>query len=184
MSTIGHYDLVGLSLLLVDESLHMRRIIRSILTSLGVKNIREAVDPSADLREAQDPYLDLIICSWLIDVIDGPEFVKLIRGGANSNNPYIPIIMMSAFTERFRVVAARDAGVNEFLAKLVSPLSLYQRIVTMIEKPQPLFRNASFFGPCRRRQALGPPDDCGERRRADPKPDIAKSEKLQDVAQG
>ena len=87
MSTIGHYDLVGLSLLLVDESLHMRRIIRSILTSLGVKNIREAVDPSADLREAQDPYLDLIICSWLIDVIHGPEFVKLIRGGANSNNP-------------------------------------------------------------------------------------------------
>jgi len=50
---MGHYDLVGLSLLLVDESLLMRRIIRSILTSLGVKDIREAVDASACLREAQ-----------------------------------------------------------------------------------------------------------------------------------
>jgi len=81
-------------------------------------------------------------------------------------------------------MSARGADGNEFVAKPVSPLSHYQGIVTIIEKPRTFVRNASFFVPWRRRQALGPPDDCGERRRADLKPDIAKSEKLQDVAQG
>lgn len=181
MRTIGHYDLGGLKILLVDESVHMRWIIRSILTSLGVKDVREAEDSSAALTEAQDPYFDMIICSWLTEGIDGPEFVKMIRTGENSKNPYVPIIMASAFTEIFRITEARDAGVNEFLAKPLSPKVLYQRIVTIIEKPRPFARSASFFGPCRRRQNLGPPRGCVERRLADPTPVSAKFEKLQDV---
>jgi len=162
----------------------MRRIIRTILNSLGVKNITEAEDTSSALKEAQDPNLDMIICSWLMDVIEGPEFVKMIRCGENSVNPYIPIIMMSAFTERYRVIAARDAGVNEFLAKPVSPMSLYQRIVSIIEKPRPFIRTASYFGPCRRRKSLGPPHGCAERRKASPTPATAKTEKLQGGTHG
>jgi len=181
VSTSGQYDLDGLNILLVDDNQHMRKILRSILNSLGVKNITEAEDTSAGLREAQDANLDMIICSWLMDVIEGPEFVQLIRRGENSVNPYIPVIMMSAFTERYRVIQARDAGVNEFLAKPVSPASLYQRIVKIIEKPRPFVRTATFFGPCRRRQTLGPPHGCAERRHANPTPVTAKNKKLQDT---
>jgi len=155
-----------------------------ILSSLGVKNITEAEDTSAALKEAQDPNLDMIICSWLMDVIEGPEFVKMIRCGENSVNPYIPIIMMSAFTERYRVIAARDAGVNEFLAKPVSPMSLYQRIVSIIEKPRPFIRTPSYFGPCRRRKTLGPPHGCAERRKANPKASSAKDSRPKDGTLG
>ncbi|MDA1325223.1 MAG: response regulator [Proteobacteria bacterium] len=184
MSTPGLYDLAGINVLLVNDNIHMRRIIRTILVSLGVKNITEAEDTSSGLKEARNADLDLIICSWLMDVIEGPEFVQLIRRGENSVNPYIPIIMMSAFTERFRVMQARDAGVNEFLAKPVSPTSLYQRIVSIIEKPRPFIRIASFFGPCRRRQTLGPPHGIAERRQTNPTPTAAPAEKPRDVAQG
>ena len=184
MSNIGYYDLDGLDILLVEDNQYMRRIIRAILSSLGVKNIREAEDAATGLKEAQDPGLDLIICSWLMDVIEGPEFVKMVRCGENSKNPYVPIIMVSAFTERFKVMKARDAGVNEFLMKPVSPLSLYQRIVAIIEKLRPFIRTATFFGPCRRRQALGPPHGCAERRQVDPTPVTTKTEKLQGVTHG
>ncbi len=159
----------------------MRGIIRSILISLGVKNITEAGDAAAGLKVAQQADVDMIICSWLMDVIDGPEFVQMIRCGENSKNPYVPIIMMSAFTEKFRITEARDAGVNEFLAKPLSPKSLYQRIVRIIEKPRPFVRTTSFFGPCRRRRTLGPPKGCADRRQADPTPVTAEFKKLQDV---
>jgi CheY-like chemotaxis protein len=184
VSNSALYDLGGLNVLLVDDNIHMRRIIRSILNAFGVKDITEAEDTSSGLKEALNTNLDLIICSWLMDVIEGPEFVKLIRCGENSVNPYIPIIMMSTFTERYRVIQARDAGVNEFLAKPVSPASLYQRIGSIIEKPRPFVRTATFFGPCRRRRTMGPPHGIAERRQADPTPTAVKTEKLRDVAQG
>jgi CheY-like chemotaxis protein len=170
LSTLGHYDLNGLDVLLVEDNQHMRRIIRSILNSLGVKAIAEAGDAEAGLTMAQESNIDLILCSWLMDEIDGPEFVKRIRRGQNSKNPYVPIIMLSAFTEIYRITQARDAGVNEFLAKPLSPKSLYQRIVMIIEKPRPFVRSASYFGPCRRRQTLGPPNGCAERRQKNPTP--------------
>lgn len=183
METHGQFDLDGLEVLLVEDNPHMRRIIRSILTMLGVKVVREAGDAEEGLKMAQEGDADLIICSWLMDVLDGPEFVKMIRSGADSKNPYIPIIMLSAFTEKFRVTDARDAGVNEFLAKPISPKSLYQRIARIIEKPRPFVRTASFFGPCRRRQDLGPPGGSVDRRQADPTPLSNKAEKLQGAVQ-
>jgi DNA-binding response OmpR family regulator len=178
---LGEYDLSGLDILLVEDNLHMRRIIRTILHSLGVKKVREAEDATSGLAMAQEAGIDMILCSWLMDIVEGPEFVQLIRSGKNSKNPYVPIIMLSAFTEMSKIVAARDAGINEFLVKPVSPKSLYQRIVAIIEKPRPFVRTSSFFGPCRRRQSLGPPSGISERRVADPTPVSAKSELLQDL---
>jgi CheY-like chemotaxis protein len=183
LGTQGQYDLGGLSFLLVEDNRHMSRIIRSILNSLGVKNIIEAEDTTAGLKFAREADVDMILCSWVMNVIDGPAFVQMIRCDENSRNPYVPIIILSAFTEIFRITEARDAGVNEFLAKPLSPKSLYQRIVTIIEKPRPFVRTGDFFGPCRRRQRLGPPNGCAERRLADPTLVTDKFEKLQDVTQ-
>lgn len=183
METIGPYDLGGLNVLLVEDNHHMRRIVRTILNSVGIKNIKEAEDAATGLTLAQERGIDLIICSWLMDIISGPEFVKMVRRGKNSKNPYVPIIMLSAFTEKFRIEQARDAGINEFLAKPVSPKALYQRIVTVIEKPRPFVRTATYFGPCRRRQSLGPPAGCPERRVADPTPVTSEEEGPQDTDQ-
>ena len=182
MQTRHQYDLGGLDLLLVEDNPHMRRIIRSILVQLGAQNIQEATDARTALKILQDFAADIIIVSWLMAEVDGPQFVKMIRGGEKEANPYVPIIMLSAFTETHRVTEARDAGVNEFLAKPISPKSLYQRIVSIIEKPRPFVRSKTFFGPCRRRQDVGPPEGCVERREADPTPVSDKADTSEDVA--
>jgi DNA-binding response OmpR family regulator len=50
------------------------------------------------------------------------------------------------------VLQARDAGVNEFIAKPVSVKTLMQRLVAVIESPRPYVRTEAYFGPCRRRR--------------------------------
>jgi PleD family two-component response regulator len=179
-----HYDLSGLNILLVDDNGHMRLVVKSILNSLGVRNIRDAGEAVAAFKEMATFEADIIIVSWLMETISGPEFVKLVRTAKDSPNPYVPIVMLSAFTETYRVNEARDAGINEFLAKPLSPKSLYQRIVSIIEKPRPFVRTKDFLGPCRRRRDLGPPKGRPDRRQADPTPVDENTNKLNAVSPG
>ena len=83
--------------------------------------------------------------------LDGLDFVRLVRKGADSPNPYVPIILLTGHTEMHRVLEARDAGVNEILAKPISIKSLFSRIVSIIESPRPFVKSKTYFGPCRRR---------------------------------
>lgn len=73
--------------------------------------------------------------------------------------------MLTGYTEHQQVVEARDAGVNEFLAKPISAKPLYQRLAAIIDNPRSFVRTKSYFGPDRRRQNLGPPRGISERRK-------------------
>ena len=84
--------------------------------------------------------------------MDGLELTKAIRKGDARIDPYIPVILVSAYTEMHNIVAARDAGVNDFLAKPISANLVYARIRSVIEHPLPFVQADEFFGPDRRRR--------------------------------
>ena len=126
----------------------MRHIVRSILSALGCHQIREAGDAPAAFKEMQNFDADILIVDWYMEPLDGLEFVRLVRTAKDSRNPFVPIVMLSGFTEYRRIAAARDAGVNEFLAKPVSVTALGNRIVSLIEHPREFIRTKSYFGPC------------------------------------
>ena len=168
LNTLANYDLEKLSVLLIDGNRHMRSTVRSILQTLGCKIIHESGDAAEALRENLYTTIDLIIVSWLLEPLTGPEFVKMVRTAEDSPNKTIPIIMMSGQCRYQDVIVARNAGINEFLAKPISPATLYQRIVSVIETPREFISSKSYSGPCRRRQSLGPPPGIGERRGHDP----------------
>lgn len=161
-------DFRELRVLIIDDSRHMRLIIKSILLALGCKHIKEAGDGAVAFKEMQNFPCDLIIVDWYMEPLDGLDFVRLVRTAKDSRNPYVPIIMLSGFTEYRRVAEARDAGVNEFLAKPVSVESLGNRIKSLINNPRPFIRTKNYFGPCRRRTNMGPPKGMADRRVADP----------------
>jgi PleD family two-component response regulator len=167
-NSAAHYDLERLSVLLIDGNRHMRVTVRSILQTLGCKIIHECGDAAEALRENLYTDIDLIIVSWLLHPLTGPEFVKMVRTAEDSPNKRIPIIMMSGQSKLKDVFAARDVGVSEFLAKPISPHTLYQRILSVIENPRKFITDKSFCGPCRRRKSLGPPAGIEERREPDP----------------
>lgn len=174
MSSQSRYGLDKLSVLIVDDNRHMRALVQSILHALGIKAIREAGDAAEAFKELQHFSADVIIIDWHMEPLDGLDFVRLVRTAKDSPNPYVPMIMLSGHTEHQRICDARDAGVNEFLAKPISAKSLYARIISIIEHPRPFIRTKTYFGPDRRRQNLGPPRGTEERRKATPGGDKAK----------
>ena len=105
-------------------------------------------------------------------IFDGLELTQMIRQPGANANPYVPIIMLTGHSEKKRVIAARDAGVTEFLAKPISAKALYQRIVNVVANPRPFIKTKTYFGPDRRRNVnpnyVGPGAAQGRQGRRDP----------------
>lgn len=161
-------DFSALKVLIIDDSRHMRMIVKSLLLQLGCKDVCEAGDGALAFKEMQNFPCDLIIVDWAMEPLDGLDFVRLVRTAKDSRNPYVPIIMLSGFTEVRRVVEARDAGVNEFLAKPVSAELLGARISSVFFNPRAFIQSKKYFGPCRRRNDFGPPRGQRDRRVSEP----------------
>ena len=160
----AHYNLHRLNVLTLDDNRNMRTLIESILFALGVRHIHEAHDVKQAFHDLRYFHADIVITDWNMEPLNGLDFVRMVREGEDSPNPYVPIIMLTGHTELHRVCEARDAGVNEFLAKPISATALYSRLTTIIEFPRPFIRTKTYFGPCRRRRNLGPPRGMKERR--------------------
>lgn len=150
---MSDYNLSRLNFLIVDDNKHMRALVKSILHALGVKNVLEASDGADAFKELRHFPADVIICDWNMSPLDGLDFVRMVRTGSDSPNPFVPIIMLTGHTEMNRVMEARDSGVHEFLAKPISAKKLYSRIRSIIENPRPFVRAGLYFGPDRRRKA-------------------------------
>jgi CheY-like chemotaxis protein len=97
---------------------------------------------------------DLILAYMAMAPMDGIAFTRHLRTSENSPNPFVPIIMITGHTERYRVEAARDAGVTEFLAKPLTPTNLYARIAEIVGRPRSFVRTGGYFGPDRRRKTM------------------------------
>jgi two-component system, chemotaxis family, chemotaxis protein CheY len=148
--------LSNLHVLVIDDNPHMRGIVVAILRGAGFTRVKEANDGAQALEEMRAGIPDIIICDLNMDPIDGLEFTKMLRTANDSPGAFIPVIMMTGHTERSKVTAARDAGINELVAKPISAKTLLERIVSVIDRPRPFVKSPSYSGPCRRR---GTPKD-------------------------
>lgn len=160
----GAYDFHNLNVLIVDDNKHMRTLIRTVLNALGVWNVHEASDGADALKELEIFPADILICDLMMTPFDGIELTQMIRTAADSPNPFLPIIMLTGHTEMFRVAEARDVGVDEFLAKPISPKTLYGRIAQVIDNRRDFVKAGNYFGPDRRRR--DDPNYIGKERRS------------------
>jgi two-component system chemotaxis response regulator CheY len=147
------YNLSKLRVLIVDDSKNMRMLVRTVLNAIGVTTVREAGDGQAGLIELRANPIDIAIVDWVMEPMDGLEFVRQVRSADDSPNLFLPIIMMTGHTERHRIFKARDAGVTEFLAKPITAKTLLLRLTNIIEHPRPFVRAKGYFGPDRRRRS-------------------------------
>ncbi len=161
------FSLENVSFLVVDDNVHMRRLIRTVLRSLGALQVWEASDGADALKQMGTISPDVVICDWMMTPIDGIEFARMVRTSADSPNPFIPIIMLTGHSEAHRVREARDTGANTFLVKPISAKRLYQAVHHIINRPRPFIRTATYFGPDRRTNEN--PNYNGPERRKDKK---------------
>lgn len=158
-------DFSRLRFLIVDDNAFMRRLVRTLLTGFGAHNVEDANDGAAGLDAIRHTRPDIVIVDWEMPVVDGIELTRKIRQLPPEANPFLPIIMMTGHADKKRVLAARDAGVNEFVVKPISASALYSRVLSIVAKPRAFVRTKQFFGPDRRRN-LRMPHRGPERRKA------------------
>jgi len=152
MDSAQSLDLARLNVLLVDDDVHVIMIVKTLLRGFGVKQLAEAHDAADAFETLNHTKFDVIIVDFLMKPLDGLDFIRLVRTAKDSTNPSVPIIMLTAFADERRVREARDAGVNAFLCKPVTPSDLYQRLLSVIQQPRPFIRTETYVGPCRRRR--------------------------------
>lgn len=154
-----------LKILLVEDNQHMRILLIEMLRAIGVRHIHEASDGAEALATMRSTYIDVVLTDLTMSGLDGVEFVHLLRRSPDSPNPFCPIVMITGHSTERRVREARDAGVNEFLAKPITARGLVHRLTLLIENPRPFIRAGDYFGPDRRRR--DDPRYQGPRRRAE-----------------
>jgi CheY-like chemotaxis protein len=144
-------DVTKLKLLIVEDNVHFRTLMRSILQALGICHLEESQDGIEALEVLKSQSPDLVIVDWKMEGMDGDEFVKQIRK-LNGPNRFVPILMVTGYTETSLKTKAREAGVTDFLGKPISPHSLLSRIVGVMENPRVFYDTDDFFGPDRRQK--------------------------------
>jgi two-component system, chemotaxis family, chemotaxis protein CheY len=149
MSAVGR-----LQILVVDDNAPMRQVVRSLLRASGMPRVAEA-DGALEALDLMHRFpVDLALVDWKMKPTDGLAFTRTVRTSVDSPNPYMPILMLTAYTEISRVAAARDAGVSGFVKKPISARALLERITAALMDPRPFVRTEDFFGPDRRHGEL------------------------------
>ena len=157
-----------LRVLLVDDNAFMRTIVRGLLNNIGVKIVTEATDGIAALEMIRESPPDVVILDWEMPLLNGPELVRIVRSPGVFPTPDIPIIMLTAHGEHWRILESVKLGVNEFLCKPVSAKALFERLISIILKPRASVQLGDYYGPLPR----APMPDAGPET-ADPAPSAA-----------
>lgn len=146
-------SLARIKFLVVDDNVHAIDLVKTMLRGFGVDQVAEAQNIAEAKKALKAAPVDIVILDYLMGEEEGVTLARYIRHDPGSPAPFLPIIMLTGHADRARVMAARDAGVNEFCIKPFTPADLMKRIMAVIDHPRPYVRSDSgYFGPDRRRR--------------------------------
>lgn len=115
--------------LVVDDYSTMRRIMRNLLNRIGFVNIEEAEDGASALKRLREKPFDLVISDWNIIPMSGLDLLRQLR--ADERLCAMPFIMVTAANETKDVIAAKEAGVNNYIVKPFTVETLRKKIDTV-----------------------------------------------------
>ena len=115
-----------MKVLVVDDYNTMRRIIRNLLGQIGYTDVDEAEDGSQALSKLRKGEFDLIISDWNMEPMSGYELLKEVR--ADERLKKLPFVMVTAESKTDNVIAAKKAGVNNYIVKPFNAATLEAKI--------------------------------------------------------
>ena len=120
----------NMRILIVDDYKTMLRIIRNLLKQLGFDNIDEATDGSMALDLFTKKKYGLVISDWNMEPMSGLDLLKKVR--ALNDNQSVPFIMVTAESKTENVVAAKQAGVNNYIIKPFNADTLKTKLTAVL----------------------------------------------------
>lgn len=145
--------LAALTLLIVDDNAAMRSIVGTVVRAAGVRKIHFATNGAEGLALMRSTDIDVAYIDHLMPRMDGLELVAEVRR-LKGRKRFIPIIMLTGYSDLTRTLMARDCGVNEFLRKPVTAHAILQRLNAVIMHPRNFASSSDYFGPDRRRHDI------------------------------
>lgn len=145
-----------LKILVVDDNEHARALLIQMLRALGATRLVEASNGEEGLRALREHDIDIVLTDLVMAPVDGFAFIRALRTAPDIRRPKIPVIMISGHSTLKTISAARDAGVNEFLAKPISARGLVERLHRVVQQTRPFVRTPTYYGPDRRRRTAAP----------------------------
>lgn len=147
---MAYYDLQNVTALVVEDSGFMAKLLQTLLHGLAIGRIETCTDPTRVLEFVRDVQPDVIFLDKEMPEVDGLDVARDIRTSEDTPNPFVPIIMVTGHTKTADAIAARKAGVTEFVSKPVSAKQVYERLATCIDagrhsaraRLEPSMRNA------------------------------------------
>ena len=117
---------LSMSVLVVDDYNTMIRIIRNLLKQLGFENIDDASDGSAALNKMRGKKYGLVISDWNMEPMTGYDLLCQVR--ADPAIRKTPFIMVTAESKTENVIAAKKAGVDNYIVKPFNAQTLAHKI--------------------------------------------------------
>lgn len=116
----------NMPILIIDDYKTMLRIVRGLLNQLGFMNIDEATDGAMAWDMIQRKPYGLIVSDWNMEPMSGFELLKLVRG--NEKTRPLPFIMVTAESKTENIIAAKQAGVSNYIVKPFNAETLKQKM--------------------------------------------------------
>lgn len=118
--------------LVVDDFSTMRRIIKNLLNDLGYANVTEADDGQTALPLLQTGNFDFLVTDWNMPGMPGLDLLKAVR--ADPRLAKMPVLMLTAEAKREQIIEAAQAGVNGYVIKPFTAVTLKEKIDKILEQ--------------------------------------------------
>jgi two-component system, chemotaxis family, chemotaxis protein CheY len=121
-----------MTVLIVDDFLTMRRIVRKILRDLQFENIIEAEDGTAAVEVLGAHKIDLIVSDWNMPKMTGLELLKHVRSQDTTKD--LPFLMVTAEAQKENIVEAVKAKVSNYIVKPFTAATLEEKLAKIVPK--------------------------------------------------
>ncbi|TCS62524.1 response regulator [Varunaivibrio sulfuroxidans] len=144
-------DFAGLTALVIDDEYFMRRLLSALLHDIGFSSVVTTEDGAEGLNriESTTHAIDVVICDLEMPLVNGFEFIAMLRASREADNPNIPVVIVTGHSEERHVHDAVKLGIHGFLVKPISHATLERRVrqalqsepidpEQLAQKPQPM----------------------------------------------
>ncbi len=122
----------NMKILVVDDFSTMRRIIKNLLRDLGFTNTQEADDGLTALPMLKSGNFDFLVTDWNMPGMQGIDLLKEVR--ADESLSTLPVLMVTAEQKREQIIEAAQAGVNGYIVKPFTAVTLKEKIDKIFER--------------------------------------------------
>lgn len=151
-------NLKGVSTLLIDSEQFTRGLVARMLRGFGMDPAKQFENGEAAKAYLKHNCPDLVLVEAVLPDMQSADLINWIRKQDKGPTRFVPIIVLTGYTQLRTVAAARDAGANNVVKKPVSPQGLFDRITWVARVARPFIEAGDYVGPDRRFRQIEPPD--------------------------